>query len=184
MRAISKAVCFLFLVVSSIGMAYAGNGDDKPANSPEQSLRECIEYQLFFKTLEIPANASTEDYKDQKAGFDALGLSDRDAHALADTLATFRDRYSELEQSFEQSSKHDTQSAIDFSKQVDKLVDGTKANLESKLSPQGLKAIQTVINRDEELKRRADQYVRWRGLREMQATNESKSKEGTPSGHN
>lgn len=166
-------------LATALAYGFANSGE-----TSEQSLRECIEYQLFFKTVEVPPDASAEDYKEQKDGFDALGLSERDAKVLAEAVSVFRDQYSQLQENFEKASKHDTVSAIASSKQVDALVDATDADLKKNLSPKGLKAIANVINGDEELKRRADQYVRWRGLREMQAKNESKSDETGSHNHN
>lgn len=157
-------------------------GDEQ--SKAEQTPRECIEYQLFFKTMEVPPSASAEDYKEQKAGFDALGLNEKDARALGEAVGAFRDQYRKLQENHEKEGKSDTASAIAFSKQVDALVETIEATIKKSLSPQGLKAIANVISMDEELKRRADQYVRWRDLRKMQEENDRKAaEEKKKSGH-
>jgi hypothetical protein len=156
----------------AIAASFTGNG---PGSDPE--LSERIEYQLFFKSLELPQNPGPGDYQEQKAGFDALGLSANDAKSFAAALLSFRDGYRELQEKFENGAKHDTAAAISYSSQVDALVDNTRNELKNSLSAAGLKAIELIISKDDELKRRAEQYVRWRGLRELQAQNENKAAE-------
>jgi hypothetical protein len=139
---------------------------------------------VTHRAWRLPQNPAQADYQEQKVGFDALGLSTNDAKALATALLSFRDHYQVLQQQFENGSKHTTADSIAFSNQVDALVDSTRAEVKKTLSPAGLKAIERVISGDEELKRRAEQYVRWRGLRELQAQNENKTKETTPAEQN
>jgi hypothetical protein len=159
---------------TSVGRATTG-ADNNPAS--DSDLCERIEYQLFFKSLQLPQNPGPEDYKEQKEGFDALGLNANDGKSLAAALLSFRDRYKDLEEKFESSGKHDAAAAISYSKQVDALVDSTRSELKNSLSASGIKNIEWIIRKDDELKRRAEQYVRWRGLRELQAQNDSKAPE-------
>jgi hypothetical protein len=187
MRVRSSTLPVVLVCLLSLSVGVSASHHAEPAAAPPTSgadIRERIEYQLFFKTLQLPQDPAQADYQEQKAGFDALGLSANDAKALATALLSFRDHYHVLQQQVENGSKHTTADAIAFSNQVDAFVDSTRAELKKTLSPAGVKAIERVISGDEELKRRADQYVRWRGLRELQAQNESKNKDSAPASQN
>ena len=181
-----RAVHFSIVLVSVLSMGATMNAARAAGNGSgsDSELCEKIEYQLFFKSLELPQNPGPEDYKEQKSGFDAVGLSAGDAKAFAASLLSFRDRYQEFQEKSENSGKHDTAQAISFSNQVDALVDATRRELKNNLSATGMKAIELIVSKDDELKRRAEQYVRWRGLRDLQAQNEAKAAETKPANPN
>jgi hypothetical protein len=148
----------------------------------QDEIRDCIAYQLFFKTLAVPAEAGTEDLREQRTALAAIGLGAADEKVLVETVASFHERYTALRDSYDKEGKYDTAHTIAHTEQVDSLVDTSRNALKGKLSPAGMKRIDAIIKGDESLRTRAEQYARWRGLRKLQLENEKKESEKKTSG--
>ena len=152
------------------------------AGKTPDEIRDCIAYQLFFKTLEVPAKPGGEDLREQKAALTAIGLHAVDEKVLVETVASFGERYTALRDSYDKAGKFDTAHAIAHSEKVDSLVETARDALKRNLSTSAMKLIDAIVKGDESLKTRSEQYARWRDLRKLQLENEKKESERKTSG--